>query len=93
MGLAIYNISLNLVISEHKLAIFLTYESKSGQLFFGPRNVKEKIKKSYHSNCQCKSDAQNDESWEHAFNEDNLALIAGSHEMDLTGMILNKFTF
>jgi hypothetical protein len=36
--------------NEHKIAILLTYHSKSGQLIFGPNNVKEKMKTSY--NCK-----------------------------------------
>ena len=76
----------NIIIlnNEFKTAILLTYYSKSGQLFFGPLNVKDKMKKSY--NCQCQCTCQEDTenmSWEKAFVEDNIDLINGGQEMEM----------
>jgi hypothetical protein len=68
--------------NEYKTAILLTYYSKSGQLFFGPSNVKDKMKKSY--NCRCPCACQEDNmSWEKAFIEDNIDLINGGQEMEM----------
>ena len=67
--------------NEHRIAVLLTYFSKSSQLFFGPRNVKEKMRKSYTCTCTCSCSASDDGSWEGAFYEDNKELISGSQKM------------
>ena len=67
--------------NEYKTAILLTYYSKSGQLFFGPSHVKDKMKKTYNCRCPCTCD-EDDISWEKAFIKDNLDLINGVQEME-----------
>ena len=62
--------------NEHKIAILLSYHSKSGQLIFGPDNIKQKMKTAYNCSCPC-SCTVDGITWEKAFMEDNLDLIHG----------------
>lgn len=84
----------NLVVlnNEHKVAVLLTYQSKSGQLVFGPENVKEKMKSSFNCPCVCTCE-ENQMTWEKAFTDANLDLIRGNQLMDIdpVGMFLISY--
>ena len=68
--------------NDHKIAVLLTYHSKSGQLVFGPNHVKTKMKSSLNCSCPCSCDVDGI-SWEKSFLEDNVDLIHGMQQMDL----------
>lgn len=74
--------SLVLLNNDHKIAVLLTYHSKSGQLIFGPNHVKAKMKSSLDCSCPCSCD-EDGYTWEKAFMEDNLDLIHGMQQMNL----------
>ena len=71
--------------NDHKIAVLLTYHSKSGQLVFGPNHVKTKMKSSL--NCPCPWSCNLDGIfWDKSFLEDNVDLIHGMQQMDPSGM-------
>ena len=69
--------------NEHKIAVLMTYQSKTGQLVFGSNHVKQKIKQAYGLHiCDCVCDGEST-TWERAFKDDNMELLQGVQVMEV----------
>ena len=53
--------------TEYKHALIFSYQSKSGQVFFGTRNAKEKLKRTFLCSCPCTCQLGNNQSWNKVF--------------------------
>ena len=60
--------------NDHKIAVLLTYHSKSGQLVFGPNHVKTKMKSSLNCSCPCSCDVYGI-FWDKSFNVELVKLM------------------
>ena len=70
--------------NEHKIAVLLTYQSKTGQLVFGSKHVKQKMRQAFDCTCECVCEGEV-KTWEGAFKDDNMELIQGTQLMEVGG--------
>ena len=68
--------------NDHKIAVLMTYQSKTGQLVFGSKHVKQKMKQAYDCPCDCVCEGES-KTWERAFKDDNLELLQGVQVMEV----------
>ena len=69
--------------TEYKHALIFSYQSKSEQVFFGTRNAKEKLKRTFICSCPCTCQPENNQSWNQVFYDDNLDAIREEHLLDV----------
>ena len=58
--------------------------SKTGQLVFGSKHVKQKMKQAFDCTCDCVCEGEV-KTWEGAFKDDNMELIKGTQVMEVGG--------